>query len=144
LCRSGEFNLSHSSLTSRPLRVILDNLPEEDPALATALTAPRKHPTGIHLNSATTIYEAEFSEPVEDGVEVTLEEVCQHLDGESAPEGLVEVNGGLQLGSTAAEGDDIAELPVSLDSEVDGDGLGHGKRVRHMRDLEKEMETYCF
>ncbi|KAF8319902.1 uncharacterized protein EI90DRAFT_3292946 [Cantharellus anzutake] len=42
-----------------------------------------KHPTGdseIHPNSTTVVHEGQFSEAIEDDVEVMLEEVYEHLD----------------------------------------------------------------
>jgi hypothetical protein len=111
---------------------------------------PRKRPTnnrGIHPNSTTVVHEGEFPEAVEDDVEVMLEEVYEHLDGGTLPDGLADVNGGLQLGWNAAEEDDaesIGEVTVAVGSEVDSGELGRGKRLKRTRNLEMEMGRYRF
>ncbi|KAF8322316.1 uncharacterized protein EI90DRAFT_3292543 [Cantharellus anzutake] len=59
-----------------------------------------KHPTGdsgIHPNSTMVVHEGQFSEAVEDDVEVMLEEVYEHLNTGTLPDGLADMNGGLQL-----------------------------------------------
>ncbi|KAF8331281.1 uncharacterized protein EI90DRAFT_3289404 [Cantharellus anzutake] len=56
-----------------------------------------------------------------------LEEVYDHLDGEALPDGLAEVDGGLQLDVMAAEDHDpesIGGVSVVVGTKVDSDGLG--------------------
>src|SRR5258708_1076819 len=147
LCCSGKFNLSHSSLTSPSLWSVLDNLPQQDPPLAEAISTPRKHPTDRAPSSTTVIHEKEFSEVVEDDVEVMLEDMWNHLDGTTLPDGLAEVDGGLQLGLTAAEEHDmetLGEVTVVCNPESDSNELGQGKQVKRARNLEKEMERLGF
>ena len=124
MCHLGEFNISHSSLTSHSLWSVLDNLPQQDPPLAEAISTPRKCPTDRAPSSTTVI---QFSEVVEDDVEVMLEDVWNHLDGMTLPNGLAEVDGGLQLGSTAAEEHDVetlGEVTVVCNPESDSNELG--------------------
>ena len=87
------------------------------------------------------IHKGEFSEAVDDDVEVMLEVVCDHINGMMMLDSLIEVDGGLQLSSTADEEDTEAISTVVLDSEG-SDELGWGKQVRHMRNIEKEMEQW--
>ncbi len=51
------------------------------------------------------IHKGEFSEAVDDDVEVMLEVVCDHINGMMMLDSLIEVDGGLQLSSTADEED---------------------------------------
>ncbi|KAF8324782.1 uncharacterized protein EI90DRAFT_3019409 [Cantharellus anzutake] len=111
---------------------------------------PCKHPTGdsgIHPNSAMVVHEGQFSEAMEDDVEVMLEEDYEHLDTGTLPDGLADMNSGLQLGWNAAEEDNaesIGEFTVVVGSEVGSGELGWGKRLKQARNLETEMEGYRF
>src|SRR5260370_34387364 len=134
---------------SPSLQSVLDNLQQQDPSLAEAITAPWKHPTDKITNLTTVVHEEEFSEGVEDNVEVTLEDVFRHMDGKTMPDGLAEVDGGLQLGSTAAEehdGETIGEITMvhNTNSEIHSNELGQGKQLKRARNLEKEMEKLGF
>ncbi|KAF8344353.1 uncharacterized protein EI90DRAFT_3115129 [Cantharellus anzutake] len=103
LCHSGNFNLSHPSLSSRPLCQVLDELHQTIPDLARAIMAPRKRPcdiSGIHPCSGPVIHEG-FTDTPEDDADVTVEEVFESVAGH-VPDG-VEVNGGLQTARTCAE-----------------------------------------
>ncbi|KAF8339050.1 uncharacterized protein EI90DRAFT_3118109 [Cantharellus anzutake] len=97
--------------------------------------APHKNPTdgsGVHPNSATLIHEEQFSEAIDDDVEVSLEDVYEHLNGEALPEGLAEVDGSLQLDMTVAEDHDgasIGDTSVVVGTPADSDGLGWGKQL---------------
>src|SRR5260370_15812434 len=78
-----------------------------------------------------------------------LEDVFRHMDGKTMPDGLAEVDGGLQLGSTAAEehdGETIGEITMvhNTNSEIHSNELGWGKQFKHARNLEKEMEKLGF
>ena len=71
----------------------------------------------------------------------------KHLDGRTMPDGLAEVDGGLQTGSTAAEEHDvesIGEVTVVHNSDIDSNELGQGKQVKHARNLQKEIERLGF
>ncbi|KAF8320180.1 uncharacterized protein EI90DRAFT_3132162 [Cantharellus anzutake] len=103
-----------------------------------AACCSRKHPTGdsgIHPNSTTVVHEGQFSEAIEDDVEVMLEEVYEHLDTGTLPDGLADVNGGLQLSWNAAEEDNaesIGEFTVAVGSEVGSGELGWGKQLKQL------------
>ena len=57
------------------------------------------------------------------------------------------MNGGLQLGLTAAEEHDqetIGDIIIVCNTDIDSNELGQGKRVKCMRNLEMEMEKLGF
>src|SRR5260370_19202391 len=83
----------------------------------------------------------EFTDTPKDDVEVVLEDVFEHLEERRLPEGLIEVDGGLKSAANAADNDDEIGEMVLLSMELE---LGHGKRIKHARNLEKEMEQFIF
>ncbi|KAF8341985.1 uncharacterized protein EI90DRAFT_1291530 [Cantharellus anzutake] len=151
LCCSGNFNLSHSSLTSRPLRLILDSLPQTNPDLASAITAPRKQPCndGKRLpGSSSVTVETEFTDTPEDDADVMVEEVFEHVAG-CAVDGLEVIDGGLQAASTYAEEAESGVLLgettlIPSSSGLQNCDLGRGRRVRQARNLEEEMAIANF
>ncbi|KAF8337958.1 uncharacterized protein EI90DRAFT_3251199 [Cantharellus anzutake] len=84
---------------------------------------PCKRPTdngGIALNSTEAVFEEQFYEATEDDVEVMLEEVYEHLGSGTLPDGLADMNGGLQLGWIGAEEADAESMgEITVGSEVD-------------------------
>ncbi|KAF8314151.1 uncharacterized protein EI90DRAFT_3133575 [Cantharellus anzutake] len=114
----------------------------------TAIAAPRKPPHiggDIYSGPDSTVHEREFPDIPEDDVDVMVDEVFEHVAG-NVPDGLEEVDGGLQAGRTCAEEaesdtlDDITMLPsssLSLD-------LGRGMQARWARNLEEEMKIFHF
>ncbi|KAF8316019.1 uncharacterized protein EI90DRAFT_3134797 [Cantharellus anzutake] len=146
LCRSGKFDLSHASLTSRPLRVVLDDLLQTNSDLAKAIMAPQKCPNSVAPDPSPIEHEGEFTDAAEDDVEVKIEDIIKHMDGAAVPDGLEAVQGSLQTASTCAEEAEIEELGniSTLPVPIHGQELGHGMRARRTRNLEDQMKIFLF
>ncbi|SRR5260221_6683705 len=86
---------------------VIDMLMMSNPTLTEALRQPRKCPSANAQvdtqSSITSISESEFNEDPEDELEVSLEDVYDHLDTGAALDGFVDVNGVLEGAPVAAE-----------------------------------------
>ena len=95
-----------------------------NPTLAEALRQPQKCPsanTQVDTQSPiTSISESEFNNGPENELEVSLEDVYDHLDMGAAPEGFVDVNGALE------------GAPVAAEDEEQLDGKSGGLRARQV------------
>jgi hypothetical protein len=73
----------------------------------------------------------EFTDTPEDDIDVTMEEVFEHITGQVAPDGLEVIDGGLQAASTfteEAEPDDLLDetTVIPSTSTLQNFNLGHG------------------
>ncbi|KAF8325095.1 uncharacterized protein EI90DRAFT_3019272 [Cantharellus anzutake] len=126
--------------------MLLDELPTTNPSLADEIMAPRKQPTNGGDNSDPVGHEDEFTATPDDDVDVEVDEVFEHMDGRTVPDGLEVKHGGLQAASTCAEeaeAEGLGEVSFLPSSSPEQD-LGRGMRVRRARNLEQQMAIFHF
>ncbi|KAF8330139.1 uncharacterized protein EI90DRAFT_3124554 [Cantharellus anzutake] len=166
LCQSGEYNPSCTSLTSRKLCQLLDNLHWENPNLANAITAPQKQPhdSNTHGSNSTILKgyltilgtvtfhspvhlrpQMEFTNSAEDRPDVTVDEVFNYMAGNWVPDGLEVVNSSLHALPTCAEEAEPDTLDeASPSSSLQSRDLGWGMQARQACNLDEEMKIFHF
>ncbi|KAF8314392.1 uncharacterized protein EI90DRAFT_3022353 [Cantharellus anzutake] len=104
--------------------------------------APRKCPNSVAPDPSPIEHEGEFTDAVEDDVEVEIEDIIKHMDGAAVPDGLEAVQGSLQTASTCAEEAEIEELGniSTLPVPIHGQELGRGMRARNKTMKSKPVE----